>query len=129
MLFISIAICSAETHADQLVYRPISPGFGGSPLNSSYVLGIAQANNSFTAKQPAPLTFAEQVKSAVQSTVLSQISQQVQKQIFGENAATSGTFTIDGTKIDFARVGSDTVRLTINDASGVTTVEIPTPRM
>jgi hypothetical protein len=34
--------------ATELVYTPINPSFGGNPLNGQFLLGIAQAQNSFT---------------------------------------------------------------------------------
>ena len=33
--------------ADELVYTPINPSFGGSPLNGTWLLGNAQAQNTF----------------------------------------------------------------------------------
>jgi curli production assembly/transport component CsgF len=33
--------------AGQLTYRPINPSFGGDPLNSAHLLGIANANDRY----------------------------------------------------------------------------------
>src|SRR3954447_15770095 len=38
--------------ASDLVYQPVSPSFGGSPLNGSYVLGLAGANNYMFNESP-----------------------------------------------------------------------------
>jgi curli production assembly/transport component CsgF len=43
-----VASTGAAAIAGNLVYRPINPGFGGDPFNSSYLLGIAEANNRYT---------------------------------------------------------------------------------
>ena len=44
-LFGSLLLCAAA-NATELVYTPINPSFGGSPLNGAWLLGNAQAQNS-----------------------------------------------------------------------------------
>jgi curli production assembly/transport component CsgF len=39
-------LLSAGASATELVYTPINPSFGGSPLNGAWLLGNAQAQNS-----------------------------------------------------------------------------------
>ena len=44
-----LLLSSAATHqvlARDLVYQPVNPAFGGSPLNGSFILGQASANNA-----------------------------------------------------------------------------------
>ncbi|MGF1703535.1 curli assembly protein CsgF [Photobacterium makurazakiensis] len=36
---------SIGTEASELIYTPVNPNFGGSPLNSNHLLGIANAIN------------------------------------------------------------------------------------
>ncbi|MGR5062154.1 curli assembly protein CsgF [Photobacterium sp. DNB22_13_2] len=42
---IGIACFSLNALATELTYRPINPSFGGNPLNSNHLLGIANAIN------------------------------------------------------------------------------------
>jgi hypothetical protein len=37
---------AAPVAAQDVVYRPVSPTFGGNPFNSNHVLGVANANNN-----------------------------------------------------------------------------------
>ena len=39
-------LLSAGASATELVYTPVNPSFGGSPLNGAWLLGNAQAQNS-----------------------------------------------------------------------------------
>jgi curli production assembly/transport component CsgF len=38
---------AASARASELVYTPVNPSFGGSPLNGSWLLGSAAAQNTF----------------------------------------------------------------------------------
>ncbi|RYI13094.1 MAG: hypothetical protein EON48_12830, partial [Acetobacteraceae bacterium] len=124
----SIAACAAAIYfgiighqalARDLVYQPVSPAFGGSPLNGSFVLGLAQANNSRYLESPqakkdrrenaarnaanSASDPALQFQRQITASLLSQIAGQVSQQIIGENARDSGTFSFGGTQIQFAR--------------------------
>ena len=37
--------CIGQAVARDITYQPISPSFGGDPLNGSFVFGVASANN------------------------------------------------------------------------------------
>jgi len=38
-------LCITQAHATELVYEPINPSFGGNPLYSAHLLGVANAIN------------------------------------------------------------------------------------
>ena len=38
---------SSATTAQDLVYEPVNPSFGGNPFNSAHLLAIANAQNDF----------------------------------------------------------------------------------
>ncbi|WP_104098655.1 curli assembly protein CsgF [Stutzerimonas kunmingensis] len=44
-LLASLLLCTGAS-ATELVYTPVNPSFGGSPLNGAWLLGNAQAQNS-----------------------------------------------------------------------------------
>lgn len=114
--------------AQDIVYEPINPSFGGNPFNSAHLLGIAGAQN----KTKDPTTAATNSQADIfarqlQSRLLSALSSQIVDAIFGENPQESGTITFGGQTIKFER-GLESVTLTIiDDATGeVTTIVVPT---
>ncbi|PSU44574.1 curli production assembly protein CsgF [Photobacterium frigidiphilum] len=44
-----LCISVTKASATELVYSPINPSFGGNPLNSSHLLGVANAINDYKA--------------------------------------------------------------------------------
>ncbi|MBE2169424.1 MULTISPECIES: curli assembly protein CsgF [unclassified Cobetia] len=45
-LAVSLLLSAMPLHAGELIYQPINPSFGGNPLNGSYLLGKAQAQDT-----------------------------------------------------------------------------------
>jgi len=127
--------------ANDLVYQPVNPSFGGNALNGSYLLSQASANNfkfltNPASQQTATATSAattsanaiKQFQSEITSSLLSQIAYQVGQEIIGENAQNSGTFNLNGEIIQFNRANGQ-VNINITDAtSGATTnIQVPIP--
>ena len=44
-VFLAGLLLSSGLSATELVYTPVNPSFGGSPLNGAWLLGSAQAQN------------------------------------------------------------------------------------
>lgn len=114
--------------AQDMVYTPINPSFGGNPFNSQHLLGIANAQNKF--KDPDAAANGSQADifaRQLQSRLLSALSSQITDAIFGANAQQHGTVDFGGQTIEWNR-DLDQVTLTItNDATGeVTTIVVPT---
>lgn len=68
------------SHATELVYTPVNPSFGGSPLNGPYLLNNAQAQNDHDdpnvtrrRSQSALERFTSQMESRLLSQLLSNI--------------------------------------------------------
>jgi len=119
---------SSPAAAQDLVYEPINPSFGGNPFNSAHLLGVANAQNDF--KDPNAANRGSQADifaRQLQSRLLSALSSQIVDAIFGENPQQSGTIRFGGQTITFVR-GLEEVTLTItDDATGeVTIIVIPT---
>ncbi|TPG47210.1 curli assembly protein CsgF [Roseomonas nepalensis] len=127
--------------ARDLVYQPVNPSFGGSPLNGSYLLGQASANNARFNESPDAKRQrrqqeafslsndpAAQFQRQITSSLLSQIASTVGQQILGENARDSGQFSVGGTSVVFNRVGGQIV-IDINEGAtgGQTRVTLPVP--
>jgi curli production assembly/transport component CsgF len=125
---VSVAVSAWPAAAQDLVYEPINPSFGGNPFNSAHLLGIANAQNNYKdPKAAASGSQADIFARQLQSRLLSALSSQIVDAIFGENPQESGTITFGGQTIDFVR-GLDAVTLNItNDETGeITTIVIPT---
>jgi len=122
------ATLATPAAAQDIVYRPIDPSFGGNPFNSAHLLGIANAQNDYrdpTTRQSNSQAdiFARQL----QSRLLSALSSQIVNAIFGENPQESGTISFGGQTINFVRSLTEVTLNISDDQTGeVTTIVIPT---
>lgn len=130
--------------AGDLVYTPINPSFGGSPLNSAHLLAIAGAQKNATAsdyKKPeeTPTSTTGSGSSAtnsdadlfvrqLQGRLLSALASQVTDAIFGENPQDSGTVQFGDTKVTFDRTLTS-IRLRIENATDGTVTDIVVPQL
>lgn len=114
--------------AQDIVYQPIDPSFGGNPFNSGHLLGIANAQNDY--KDPASRQSNSQADifaRQLQSRLLSALSSQIVDAIFGENPQESGTISFGGQTINFVRSLTEvTLTITDDETGEVTTIVIPT---
>ena len=122
------AALAAPAQAQDIVYQPVDPSFGGNPFNSGHLLGIANAQNDY--KDPAALqsnSQADVFARQLQSRLLSALSSQIVDAIFGENPQERGTISFGGQTIDFVRSLTEvTLTITDDDTGEVTTIVIPT---
>jgi len=117
-----VAAAAGRANAQQLVYTPINPEFGGNPFNSTQLLADANAQNQYkNAGAPQNLTQAQLFAQELQSELLAGLANQVAQAIFGPNSQTSGTFAFGGETVTFVKsLGEITV--TITDPTGAQTV-------
>lgn len=118
-----LALFAAPAFAQQLVYTPVNPSFGGNPFNSSHLLGLAGAQNLYRANKvpTAELTQDELFAQQLQSQLLSGLASRVTEAIFGENPQQSGTISFGGQTVAFVR-DLENVTVTITNALGAQTV-------
>lgn len=129
---ILLLLCSKNIFAQQLVYTPINPNFGGSPFNASWMLAEAQAEKKFTASSssssynPYSTNPLDNFQSTLNSAILSQLSQKIISQVFGENALNKGHYQFGTYTVDI-NPQSDGIHINIQDASngGQTSVVVP----
>ena len=132
------AALSMPANGQDLIYAPLNPRFGGSPLNSQHLLATANAQRSATASD-APSrdamsslervgrTDAELFLSQLQGRLLSQLAAQVTNAIFGgDDPNREGEVIFGDTTVRFERTLT-AINLTIFD--GVTTTEISVPQL
>lgn len=119
--------CSSGAIAQQQVYTPINPSFGGNPFNSAHLLGIANAQNNF--KDPnAPDSGSQSDVFArqLQSRLLSALSNNIVNEIFGPNAQNNGTVDFGGQTISWVNeLGQITVTITDDSSGQSTTIVVP----
>jgi curli production assembly/transport component CsgF len=139
-LFAASTMAVVPARAVDLVYTPINPSFGGSPLNSSHLLGLANAQRDATASDAKTTTGTGGTGSGdtgggdsdvdlfirqLQGRLLSALASQVTEAIFGDNPQDNGTIQFGGTTVEFERtIDSITLRIT-NDDGTVTVITVP----
>jgi curli production assembly/transport component CsgF len=125
---VALSATGLTASAQELVYTPVNPSFGGDSFNSAHLLGIANAQNDY--KDPDSTTTGnsqvDQFLRQLQSRLLSSLAAQVNDAIFGENPQESGTITFGDQTITFVRL-VDSVSLTIidNTTGSITEISIP----
>lgn len=112
----------------EIVYRPINPSFGGNPLNSNHLQGLANAQKSFKETEDSSgQTPTERFLSMLQSRLYSSLAAQVSEAIFGENAQPTGTIVFDDQQVSFINTGTEIQITVTNFATGqVTNIVVPT---
>lgn len=92
MLFIAVG-----SNAQQMVYKPLNPAFGGDTFNYNWLISSASAQNGFTAPQSArdELSDLERFGENINTQILAQISRSLlQSQLEGiGDFSQEGTFT------------------------------------
>lgn len=92
VLFLTgIYFCQAQ----QLVYKPVNPAFGGDTFNYQWLLSSAEAQNSFTDPNSSAnnLTDLERFQQNLNNQLLSSLSRSVFSSQLGEEL-TEGSFTV-----------------------------------
>ena len=109
--------------AQDLVYEPVNPSFGGNPFNSAHLLAIANAQNDFErpVEEASSQSDLDRFVRSLQSRLLSSLSTQVANAIFGEDAQDQGRIVFGDQTIEFVRT-LDGIQLTITEADGSQTV-------
>ncbi len=121
--------------ATELLYTPVNPNFGGSPLNGSFLMNEATANNHFptpktqttaTSSTSAQQEVLQNLQQAAINAVLSEVAQQISSGLSQKNA--SGSYNIAGELINFQTVGNQ-INITLTDSTtgATTTIQIPVP--
>lgn len=117
-----------ETRGTELVYVPVNPSFGGSPLNGSFLLSQAESQNKFKNQSNAytsdPFTDFE---DTLNRRILGILANEIVEGAFGEEGGLQeGHFEIGDFVIDVVPNGNG-VNVVISDPSTgrQTTVNIP----
>lgn len=132
-IIISAVMMLSVSHAlaSELVYTPINPSFGGSPLNGSMLLNKAQSQN----KHKAPInekSYAEKFQDSLERAYINRMVREITDLAFGEGVDDSifnqdSIFMSGDYEIQVLTSGVDTITVQItNTVTGeVVIVEVP----
>lgn len=100
---------AAAVQATELVYTPVNPSFGGNPLNGTWLLNNAQAQNDYDDPDLKKRT------AAAGTSALERFSSQLQSRLLGQlldniSAGNTGSLTTDAFIVN---VVDDSGQLTI----------------
>lgn len=135
-----VVAVAGPVSAQDLVYRPVNPSFGGNPLNSQHLLSIASAQRTATASDarqssgatpgtPSPgSSDADLFVRQLQGRLLSALAAEVTDAIFGTDPQESGTVTFGSTTVTFER-SLEQIRLVIADNLEGSVTEIIVPQL
>jgi curli production assembly/transport component CsgF len=141
-VFLAVAL-PAAAHASQLVYTPVNPSFGGNPLNSAHLMGLANAQRDATASDAqtsvsgsgsltnpgtTSTSDAQLFVQQLQGRLLSALASQVTDAIFGSNPQDHGTVQFGDTTVTFDRSLAN-ITLQIDDATTGTSTKIVVPQL
>jgi curli production assembly/transport component CsgF len=134
-LFVAALTVASGTvvNAQDFVYRPTNPSFGGDSFNSNHLLGLADRQNRHQDDGSGGSSFSrgsstDQFQRQIQSSLLSRVASQISERILGEEAQDSGRFSVGETVIAFQRVdGVVVIDITDGITGGTTSIEIPAP--
>ncbi len=104
-----LLMAAPQSLGGELVYRPVNPSFGGNPLNGSYLLGTAQAQND----HPAPTSSSPFSRRSALDRFTDSLESRLLNQLIGDiGAGNAGTLVTEDFIVD------------IVDNDGVLTVQI-----
>lgn len=117
-----------NVNAQDLVYKPKNPAFGGDTFNYQWLMSSAESQNKFKEDPGAQTqqTELERFTANLNSQLLSQVSSSIFKQQFGTNGITVGTYTFGSLSIDvYPSSGGLTVDILDTKTGEQTQVIIP----
>ena len=112
----------SEASAQQLVYKPINPAFGGDTFNYSWLLSSAQGQDITidpNKKQESGFTRATSIETfqqSLNSQLLSQLSRSLVTSQFGEDGLDDGTYNIGSLEVNVNTI-ADGVSITVLDTT------------
>lgn len=114
-VFAIAALGAGSAQATDLVYTPINPMFGGSPLNAAGLLSLANAQNGYRAPAKSAL---QSFNDNLQQAILSRLSSQALTNLFGKNSnLVPGTYDTGAYSIEVSDTGNGVLKIITTDKS------------
>ena len=117
-----------SVEAQDFVYKPKNPAFGGDTFNYQWLASSAESQNKFTDKPVAQVqqTELERFTASLNSLLLSQISSSLFKQRFGNDGIKIGSYTFGSLSVEvYPSSGGLTVDILDTKTGAQTQVIIP----
>ena len=131
ILTIVFFFVAGKTYAQDFVYQPKNPAFGGNPYNYSWLMSSAQAQNDIKeASSSAASSYKtdplKDFSESLNRQILSQLSRQIVAKQFGEDALSAGTYILGDYQIEVGDQANG-LKITIldNKSGSQTTVSVP----
>lgn len=128
---VAFFLCSGSVQAQDFVYEPKNPAFGGgNPFNYSWLLSSAQAQTTLTdptaSRAGAVQDPLAQFASNLNQQVLSQLSSRLIASQFGQGAIKPGNYNVGNYQIQITPgAGGIAVQVTDTSTGNQTTITIP----
>jgi len=122
-------MCAHAAHAQDFVYEPKNPAFGGgNTFNYSWLQSSAAAQN--TTEEPAkPVAAVDplaQFAASLNQQVLSQLTSRLLTSQFGQGAIKPGSYNLGGYQVQVTQGGTGVIiQVTDTGTGNQTTVTIP----
>lgn len=129
-----ILLGTTQSFAQDFIYTPKNPAFGGNPYNYSWMLSSAQAQDTYEAPSDGTDPYSSYYNSdpvgdfaaSLNRQILSQLSRQIVSKQFGEDALEQGTYVLGDYQIDIGDTqGGVNITIVDNSSGATTTVEVP----
>ncbi|MCL2912679.1 curli assembly protein CsgF [Shewanella corallii] len=118
---LSLAFC-ASSGATELVYTPINPTFGGNPLNGTFLLNKANAQNKHT-EAADDKDFETRFRESLERNIINTITRNV-----ADGELTEGYYNTGQHEIQITPTASGvTITITNIETGEVTVIEVDTP--
>jgi curli production assembly/transport component CsgF len=128
-------VLAAPAVASELLYTPVNPTFGGSPLNATQLMTEASAQKPSApvkAYTAATKDASQQFLQMLQSQLYASLASSVASAITGQDAQASGTIKLSGTTLSWYQSACNSgssglcTNITMTDANGaVTEITVP----
>ena len=122
-----------HSKAQDFVYQPKNPAFGGNPYNYSWLMSSAQAQDTYKAPTDGTDPYsryasdpAKDFAESLNRQILSRLSREIVTRQFGEDALEEGSYVLGDYQIDIGNA-SDGINITIVDITTGTTTTVSVP--
>lgn len=113
--FLSLAY---PLRAQDFVYEPVNPAFGGETFNYQMLLSGAQAQNKIEEDDPFSTNTLQNFEENLNRQILSQLSRRLVTAQFGEEGLEDGTFILGDFQIDINTTGEGVNIDVLDQATG-----------
>lgn len=126
-----LTIFVTKTKAQDFIYTPTNPAFGGNTYNYTWMLSSAAAQNDFEESYDSYDLLEEDdplaaIKESINDAVIDEITQRVITQQLGESGLDNGTYTIGDYKVDVGQ-SSQGVVIDIQDITNGSSAQVIVP--